>query len=95
VAKGAVQIDPRKVKADVRFDGKWVLRTNTAMAAAEVATQYNRLLIVEQFFRAAKSLLETRPIYHHYDATIAGHLFVSFLALVLRHELEQRLAKRG
>jgi hypothetical protein len=95
VAKGAVQIDPRKVKADVRFDGKWVLRTNTSLATAEVATQYKRLLIVEQFFRAAKSLLETRPIYHHYDATIAGHLFVSFLALVLRHELEQRLAKRG
>jgi transposase len=72
-----------------------VLRTNTALPAAEVATQYKRLLVVEQFFCAAKSLLAPRPIYHRYDATIAGHLFVSFLALALRHDLEQRLAKRG
>jgi hypothetical protein len=71
------------------------VNSNTSLPAAEVAQQYKRLLVVERFFRAAKSLLETRPVYHKYDATIAGHLFVSFLALVLRHELEQRLAKRG
>ena len=46
-------------------------------------------------FRTAKTLLETRPIYHHCDETIRGHVFCSFLALVLRKELQDRLALGG
>jgi hypothetical protein len=41
------------------------LRTNTEMPAADVALQFKRLWLVEQWFRSCKSLLETRPIYHH------------------------------
>jgi hypothetical protein len=41
-----------------------------------------------------KSVLETRPVYHKCDETIRGHVFCSFLALVLRKELEGRLAAR-
>ena len=51
--------------------------------------------MVEQWFRSCKSLIHTRPIYHHHDATIRGHVFCSFLALVLRQELQTRLEKRG
>ena len=40
-------------------------------------------------------MIHTRPIYHHLDATIRGHVFCSFLALVLRQELQARLEKRG
>ena len=36
-------------------------------------------------------MLETRPVYHASDAAIRGHLFCSFLALVLRKELQDRL----
>lgn len=50
---------------------------------------------MEQFFRQAKDLLETRPIFHKYQATIAGHNFVSFPVLVVRHEICVRLEKRG
>jgi Transposase DDE domain len=95
IAKGAVTIDRAKVEAEARYDGKFVLRTNTTLPAAEVAVQYKRLLLVEQFFRAAKSLLETRPIFHQWDATIRGHVFCSFLALVLADELQRCLAARG
>jgi hypothetical protein len=95
VGKAAVSIDQAKVKAEARFDGKYVLRTNTELPAAEVAVQYKRLLQVEQFFRATKSLLDTRPIFHQWDATIQGHVFCSFLALVLLDELKRRLAQRG
>jgi len=38
-------------------------------------------------FRDVKSLLDTRPIYHRHDETIRGHVFCSFLALVLIKEL--------
>jgi hypothetical protein len=89
------QIDEAKIAEDARYDGKWVLRTNTEMDAAEVALQYKRLWMVEQWFRSCKSLIHTRPIYHHLDATIRGHVFCSFLALVLRQELQARLEKRG
>ncbi len=43
-------------------------------------------------FRTAKSLLATRPIYHQSDTAIRGHVFCSFLALILRKDLEERLA---
>ena len=45
--------------------------------------------------RSSKSLIHTRPIFHHLDETIRGHVFCSFLALVLRQELQARLEKRG
>ena len=89
------QIDEAKVAQDARYDGKWVLRTNTDLDSAEVALQYKRLSMVEQWFRSCKTLLQTRPIYHHRDETIRGHVFCSFLALVLRQELQSRLEERG
>ena len=51
--------------------------------------------MVEAIFRTMKSVLETRPICHQRDETIRGHVFCSFLALVLRKELQERLAARG
>ena len=57
--------------------------------------QFKRLWLVEQWFRSCKSLLETRPIYHQRDETIRGQVFCSFLALLLRYELQARLAARG
>ena len=92
VAKDSTRIDPAKVKADARFDGKWVLTTNTKLPADKVALKYKELWRVERVFRDMKSLLETRPVYHQKDENIAGHVFCSFLALVLRKELDQRLA---
>jgi len=50
---------------------------------------------LERIFRDVKSLLETRPIFHQKDRTIRGHVFCSFLALVLRKELDRRLEKNG
>jgi len=91
--KGLV-IDEAKVKAQARFDGKFVLRTNLDLPSDAVALRYKELWRVERLFREAKSLLATRPVYHHWDATICGHVFVSFLALVVLHELEERLARR-
>ena len=89
------QIDEAKIEEEARYDGKWVLRTNMDLDTAEVALQYKRLWMVEAWFRSSKSLLQTRPIYHKCDETIRGHVFCSFLALVLRQELEVRLAKDG
>jgi hypothetical protein len=88
-------IDEDKIKAEARYDGKWVLRTNTTLPAREVALQYKQLWMVEQIFRSMKSILGTRPIYHKCDETIRGHVFCSFLALVLIKELQGRMEMRG
>ena len=92
---GHFAIDEAKIAAEARYDGTWVLRTSTDLPTADVALQFKRLWLVEQWFRACKSLLETRPIYHQRDATIRGHVFCSFLALLLRYELQARLGARG
>jgi transposase len=89
------EVDEAKIEDEARYDGTWVLRTNTELPSAEVALQFKRLWMVEQWFRSCKSLLETRPIFHHFDDTIRGHVFCSFLALVLRYELQARLKAKG
>jgi hypothetical protein len=85
-------IDRAKVEADARFDGLFVLRTNTKIATLQVVLRYRNLLAVEDAFKTAKALLATRPIFHKTDAGIRGHVFCTFLALVLRKELIDRLA---
>ena len=93
--KGAFAVDLDKARDEQRFDGMWVLRTNTELTAVEIALRYKQLWMVEQIFRTAKSLLDTRPIFHKTDATICGHVFCSFLALVLRDELFRHMDNAG
>ena len=87
-------VDEDKIKDEARYDGKWALTTNMDLAPAEVALKYKQLWMVEDVFRSMKSLLDTRPIYHKCDETIRGHVFCSFLALLLRKELEDRFKQK-
>jgi hypothetical protein len=101
VAKAGEQsfaIDYAKAKDEERLDGKWLLVTNAdqaTMTATDIALRYKQLWMVEDIFRSMKSLLETRPIWHKHDETIRGHVFCSFLALVVRKELQDRLDRAG
>jgi len=95
VTPGGISVDQDKIAAEVKFDGKWVLKTNTDLPTEKVALRYKELWQVEHIFRDLKSILETRPIYHKVDETIRGHVFCSFLALVLRKELDRRFDKAG
>ncbi|MCK8604305.1 IS1634 family transposase [Desulfoferrobacter suflitae] len=93
--RDAFSIDYEKMKEEERFDGKWVLTTNTHFTAEQAALKYKELWQVEQVFRDAKSLLETRPVFHQRDDTIRGHVFCSFLALLLKKELYRRIEAAG
>jgi hypothetical protein len=88
-------IDPDKVEEEKKFDGIFVLRTNTDLNPLEAMLCYKQLWTVEQTFRTAKHLLSTRPIFHKLDETIRGHVFCSFLALVLKKALEDRISALG
>ena len=81
------EIDLGKLADEARFDGITVLRTNTKVTPLQAVIRYRDLLQVETLFRAAKASFDTRPIFHQSDAAIRGHVFCSFLALVLAKEL--------
>jgi transposase len=52
---------------------------------------YVQLTEIEAVFRALKSELAIRPIYHQKDSRIEAHVFISFLAYCLYATLRQRL----
>jgi hypothetical protein len=91
----AFEIDPGKLADEARYDGVFVLRTNARLTPLQAVLRYRDLVQVEQLFKTAKALMRTRPIYHSSDAAIRGHVFCSFLALVLRKELDERCRKAG
>lgn len=91
----AFEIDPGKLADEARFDGIFVLRSNARITPLQAVLRYRDLLQVEDLFRTAKALMRTRPIYHSSDAAIRGHVFCSFLALVLRKELDERCRMTG
>ena len=88
-------IDRAKAEEDAKFDGIFVLRTNADLSPLETMLCYKHLWMVERAFRTSKSLFATRPIFHKLDETIRGHVSCSFLALVLKKELEDRIATLG
>src|SRR5262249_43986730 len=92
---GRYEIDIEAVSREERYDGTWVLRTNLDLPTAEIALKYKQLWMVEDLFRSIKSLLRTRPVFHKRDETIRGHVFCSFLAMILRKELMERLQAAG
>ena len=91
----AFEIDPGKLAEEAKYDGIFVLRTNARITPLQAMLRYRELLAVEELFRTAKALMRTRPIHHSSDAAIRGHVFCSFLALVLRKELLRRCHAAG
>ena len=91
----AFEIDAGKLADEARYDGLFVLRTNARITPLQAVLRYRDLIQVEQLFRTAKALMRTRPIYHSSDAAIRGHVFCSFLALILRKELDERCRRVG
>jgi Transposase DDE domain len=94
-SKKAFAIDIGKLADEARYDGLFVLRTNARITPLQAVLRYRDLIQVEQLFRTAKALMRTRPIYHSSDAAIRGHVFCSFLALILRKELDERCRNAG
>ena len=57
--------------------------------------RYRDLVRVEDLFRRAQAVLRTRPIFHSCDAAIRGHVFCSFLALLLQKRLDDLALTAG
>jgi hypothetical protein len=71
------------------------LRTNARLTPVEAVLRYRDLVRVEDLFRGAKAVLRTRPIFQSCDTTIRGHVFCSFLALLLKKRLDDLALSAG
>jgi hypothetical protein len=88
-------IDQKALKREARFDGKFLLCTNSKLPTDQVAIAYKELWRIERAFRELKSGLDLRPIYHWKDSRVRGHIMVCFLALVLESTLIKKLSDIG
>ncbi len=86
-----VYLNEEKLHEKGQYDGYWVLITNTALSSQEVALHYKGLWQIEAGFRDLKSELETSPIYHYKEERIKAHVFICFLALILKITLKKKI----
>jgi hypothetical protein len=87
---GRLVIDKKKVAAEGRLDGKFLLSSSDdSLAAADMARLYKSLLQVEASWRDLKQVLELRPVYHRKEERIRAHVTLCFLALMLVRVVEK------
>jgi len=76
-------------------EGAYMLRTNLqADTAEELWSKYMQLTEAEASFRALKSELSIRPLFHQLEPRVKAHVMVAFLGyalwVVLKHLLKRR-----
>jgi transposase len=86
----------REEELQARFSGSYYLRTSrTDLDEKELWSLYRMLNQVEDSFRSLKNELGLRPLYHHKDRRLEGHLFISVLAYHLLASIQKRLMEKG
>jgi len=86
--------EERKTWRDLR-EGAYLLRTNlTAGSAEELWSKYMQLTEAEALFRALKSELSIRPLFHQKEPRVKAHVMVAFLGYALWVTLKHLLKRR-
>jgi transposase len=76
-------------------EGAYMLRTNlTADTAEELWSRYMQLTEAEASFRALKSELSIRPLFHQLESRVKAHVMVAFLGYALWVTLKHLLKRR-
>ena len=76
--------------------GVYCLRTNIKEWSEEqLWTTYIMLTEIEATFRSLKTDLGLRPVFHHKEDRVTGHLFITLLAYHLVHSLRYQLKQQG
>ena len=76
-------------------EGAYLLRTNlTAETAEQLWSKYMQLTEAEASFRALKSELSIRPLFHQLEPRVKAHVMIAFLGyalwVTLKHQLKRR-----
>src|SRR5947199_864762 len=86
--------EDRKVWRGLR-EGAYMLRTNLqAGTAEELWSRYMQLTEAEASFRALKSELSIRPLFHQLEPRVKAHVMVAFLGYALWVTLKHLLKRR-
>jgi hypothetical protein len=92
--RGRLVIDRAKVKAEERLDGKYLIVTSDdTLSTEDVALGYTQLAEVERAWRALKTDLDLRPMYHRKADRITAHVLLCWLALLLVRVCEVRCGR--
>jgi transposase len=84
----------RKTWRDLR-EGAYMLRTNLqAESAQDLWSKYMQLTEAEASFRALKSELSIRPLFHQKEPRVKAHVMVAFLGYALWVTLKHLLKRR-
>src|SRR5664280_1015854 len=76
-------------------EGSYMLRTNLkADTAEQLWSQYMQLTEAEAAFRALKSALSIRPLFHQLEPRVKAHVMVAFLGYALWVTLKHLLKRR-
>src|SRR5450432_867596 len=76
-------------------EGAYLLRTNLQAATAEeLWSKYMQLTEAESSFRALKSELSVRPLFHQLEPRVKAHVMVAFLGYALWVTLKHLLKRR-
>jgi Transposase DDE domain len=91
-SRGRPQLDPAKVKAAEKFDGKFVVISNDdTLSAEDIALGYKGGWIIESCFRRIKQTgLQVRPMFHWTPRRIEAHVKLCVLGLQMQRAAEIR-----
>lgn len=82
------------IDREEQMDGMWIIRSKTKdLTAEQLITAYKDLKTIEASFRTIKDVIELRPIYHHKDDRVKGHVFICILAFLVTKLLEKKTNK--
>jgi hypothetical protein len=88
--------DEAKYARARELDGAWMLKTDRDdLSADEAWRTYTTLTRAEAAFRAMKSPLAERPIFHHLEHRVETHIFLCVLAYHLLVAVENTLCEKG
>jgi transposase len=89
-------VDGERKRRAERLDGSYVLKTDRRdMTKEEIWRQYILLTRVESAFRAMKSPLLERPIFHQLAPRVEAHIFLCVLAYHLLATVEKTFLDQG
>lgn len=83
-----IALNLQVIENDAKYDGYKALSTTTDLSVETILSKYSDLFEVEHTFRALKSQLEIRPVFHWTDKRITGHIAMCFTAFTFINHLK-------
>ena len=88
---GFIKLDKSKIREAVRYDGRYVLKTNCDIPKEELSSYYKMLINVERCFHELKGVEKIAPVYHWTEKRVRAHVFICFLSLLLWQTYVEKL----